>query len=342
MRRNRPTVKFALLALLLLLAAAAFAQDTQYKIRAKIDLVVVPVTVKGSGDQLVGGLTQKDFAIYEDGRRQTITNFSADPVPLSAAVVIDTGLSAASLSRVQQTFSALSGAFAKEDEVALYRYDKFVTQELAFSSNQEIVETAMKKLRELTPDRNPALAANWRGPFANIGPVINGAPVIPPELNPPPYTAPLRQPAKVLNDAIFTAAGDLGKREHHRRKIILLISDGLDSRSDHSFDDAWRILLQMNVQVYAVGLDQPFPYKKFSVLEDYARATGGDTYFVNSVQHLEKAYQSATEEARNQYVIGYVSNNEVVGAGPAFRVITVLADEGRLRARTRRGYFAYP
>ena len=35
----------------LLLAVAASAQD--YKIRAKIDLVVVPVTVKGSGNKLI-------------------------------------------------------------------------------------------------------------------------------------------------------------------------------------------------------------------------------------------------------------------------------------------------
>ena len=341
MRRKPPnSVKFIFLALLL--AAAAFAQDPQYRIRAKIDLVVVPVTVKGSGDKLVGGLTQKDFVIYEDGRRQTITNFTADPVPLSAAVVIDSGLSADSLSKVQKTFPALTGAFAKEDELAIYRFDKFVTRELDFTNNTERIETAMNKLRELKPDQNPALAANWRGPFANLGPVINGFPVLPPSLAGPPYTAPAKPPAKVLNDAIFTAAADLGKRDHNRRKMILVISDGLNSGNEHSFDDASRILLEMGVQVYAIALDQPWPYDKVSVLLDYAKVTGGDTYFVKSTQHLERAYATATEEARNQYVIGYISNNEVLGSGPAFRTITVLADEGKLKVRSRRGYYAFP
>ena len=37
-----------------------------------------------------------------------------------------------------------------------------------------------------------------------------------------------------------------------------------------------------------------------------------------------------------------VSNNEVVGAGPVFRVITVRTADGRLQTRARRGYFAYP
>lgn len=340
-RKVRIFIKLGLVALLLF-AAAAFAQDSQYRIRAKIDLVVVPVTVKSAGGELATGLTQKDFVIYEDGSRQTISNFTADPVPLSAAVVIDTGLSADSLSKVQKTFPALFGSFAKEDEVAVYHFDKTVTRDLDFSSNPEHIEAAMQRLRELKPDQNPALAANWRGPFANLGPVINGVPVLPPSLTGPPYTAPAKPPAKVLNDAIFTAAADLGKREHNRRKMIIVISDGLNSGNEHSFDDVSRLLTQTGVEVYAIGLDQPFPYDKVSVLDDYAKLTGGDTYFVKSLQHLEKAYMTATEQARNQYVIGYVSNKEVTSGGPAFRAITVLADEGKLKTRSRRGYYAFP
>src|SRR5438093_9649934 len=102
MRRKARTLGKLILLVLLLIAIAATAQD--YKIRAKVDLVVVPVTVKGSGDKLITGLTKDDFTIFEDGRRQTITNFSNDPVPLSAAVVVDTGLAAGSLSKIQKTF----------------------------------------------------------------------------------------------------------------------------------------------------------------------------------------------------------------------------------------------
>src|SRR5690349_20302815 len=104
---------------LLLLAFIASAQD--YKIRTKVDRVEVPVTVKGHDDRLITGLTQKDFVILEDGRPQTISNFTADPVPLSAVVVIDTGLSTASLLKIQNTFPALAGAFSDFDEIAVYR-----------------------------------------------------------------------------------------------------------------------------------------------------------------------------------------------------------------------------
>src|SRR2546425_5257678 len=102
-RKARTIVKLILLALLLL-AVAASAQE--YKIRAKVDLVEVPVTVKGSSDKLITGLTKDDFIVLENGRPQIIANFTIDPVPLSAAVVIDTGLTSGSLSKVQKTFTA--------------------------------------------------------------------------------------------------------------------------------------------------------------------------------------------------------------------------------------------
>src|SRR5438105_2997171 len=113
-----------LLVAVLFLIAAAYAQEQEYKIRAKVDLVVVPVTVKGGGDKLVTGLNKEDFVVLEDGRPQTVTNFTVDPVPLSAAVVVDTGLPPETLSKIQKTFSALAGAFSQFDEVALYRSEE--------------------------------------------------------------------------------------------------------------------------------------------------------------------------------------------------------------------------
>jgi hypothetical protein len=171
--------KIALVAALafVLFAASASAQD--FKIRAKVDLVVVPVTVKGSGDKLITGLTKDDFIIYEDGQRQTITNFSIDPTPLSAAIIVDTGLSPGSLAKVQKTLTALAGAFSEFDEVAVYRYDKFTAQVLDFSQDPERIETAMNAIRDAKADRQLA-ATPQGGPFSIPGPTINGAAVVPP------------------------------------------------------------------------------------------------------------------------------------------------------------------
>src|SRR5689334_22657817 len=111
--RQKTSKLSRLLILPLILVLTASAQDVQ--IRTRVDLVVVPVSVKGSNGRPVTGLTQQEFVLAEDGRTQTITNFTADPLPLSAAVVIDSGLTQLSLSKVKQSFPALAGAFSDLD-----------------------------------------------------------------------------------------------------------------------------------------------------------------------------------------------------------------------------------
>ena len=153
---------------LLVMVLTAGAQD--FQIRTRVDLVVVPVTVKASGDKLINGLQKQDFIVLEDGRPQTITNFTTDPVPLSAAVVVDTGLAAESLSKVQQTFPALAGAFSQFDEVAVYRFNKDVVKLTDFTKDQEVLETALNPVRNIKPDAPQAMLRG--GPFSTTGPMI--------------------------------------------------------------------------------------------------------------------------------------------------------------------------
>src|SRR5437763_16995301 len=83
--RLRPTV----VAVLLLAAPATFVRS---QIRTRVDLVVVPVSVKDAKGKLVTGLTKDDFIVREDGKVQTITNFDTDPQPVSVAIVVDDGM----------------------------------------------------------------------------------------------------------------------------------------------------------------------------------------------------------------------------------------------------------
>jgi VWFA-related protein len=326
------------LLVLLLPVITGSAQDIQ--IRTRVDLVVVPVTVKTKADKLVTGLTKDDFTILEDGRKQTITNFTIDPVPLSAAVLIDTGVSESSLSKVQKTFPALAGAFSEFDEVSVYRFDKFVKKVLDFSRESAVVETSMKTLGDIKGDPIPYPPAPG-GPFSIPGPVINGAAVVPPgQIGPASTARPKR--IKVLNDAIFAAASDLAQRERDRRKIVLVISDGYNEGSDHSYDDTVKSLLETGIEVYAVGLDENVLTRALSLLNKYAKATGGDAYFVSSIQNIEQSYATAAEAARNQYVLGYISTNRVDGPAPVFRDIQVAVARAGFETLHRRGYYQFP
>jgi VWFA-related protein len=323
---------------LLLLVLSAGAQD--FQIRTRVDLVVVPVTVKGSGDKLINGLTKDDFIVLEDGQPQKVTNFTIDPVPLSAAVIVDTGLSADSLSKIQQTIPALTGAFSEFDEVAAYRFNKDVVKLIDFTKDQEALEASINPIRDIKPDTPQTMVRG--GPFSTTGPVINGAPVVPPgQLG---VLITQEQPKiKVLNDALYFAAADLEKRDRERRKVVLIVTDGTTSGSTHSFEETVNALLDSGVQVYAITVDQTFLTKNFTALNDYAKTTGGDSFYVgSSIQSIESGYSRATEQARNQYVLGYISSNQATGSTPIFRNIEVRLAAADYATLHRRGYYQYP
>ena len=73
--------------------------------------VIVPVTVKDSHGQLVGDLQKNDFRVFSDGVEQKIRQFSSEPVPLSAVVLIDNDLDQRQESQVQKSLTSISAGF---------------------------------------------------------------------------------------------------------------------------------------------------------------------------------------------------------------------------------------
>src|SRR5437660_10856363 len=109
-------------------------------IRADVDLVVVPTSVKGSDGRFVYDLKKEDFSIFEAGRSQQLQQFSIDPAPLSSVVLIDTGIGGIALRRFSAAIVALSSAFTPMDEMEAYRFQKYVTKLSDFSSDQDKLE----------------------------------------------------------------------------------------------------------------------------------------------------------------------------------------------------------
>src|SRR4029077_9558965 len=106
-------------------------------IQTGVDLVVVPASVKDGDGRFVYDLERKDFTIFEDGRRQEIAQFSIDPAPLSAAVLVDTGVDGAALRRLSEAIVSLSSAFTPLDETEVYSFDRFVTKLSDFTSDYQ-------------------------------------------------------------------------------------------------------------------------------------------------------------------------------------------------------------
>ena len=73
-------------------------------------------------------------------------------------------------------------------------------------------------------------------------------------------------------------------------------------------------LVRDQIQFYAVTVSMPVLSKVTSTLESYAEGTGGDLYSGRTESGMQNAFARITDQARHEYVLSYVSNNEVSGS----------------------------
>ena len=322
-------------------------REDLYKIVTRVNYVVVPVTVKDANGHLVDGLRPKDFTVLEDGKKQELKLFVVDPLPLSAAIVLDTGMPDVALQKVAQTYTALAGSFSPYDEVSLYTYSSTVSQVSDFSAVGDKLNSVLNRMKVERGRNNGAPVMN--GPLGPQGPTVNGIPIERPGAQ--PNIAPPKD-VRVLNDAVVRAALDLSKRDAARRKIIFIISDGREYGSKVSYSDALKVLLSRNVTVYGVGVESAampiydklqkihLPHYGYGdILPKYAKATGGEVFSEFNRDNIEVAYMRATGDARNQYTLGYQTR---ATPSSTYRDIEVRVARPGLKITTKTGYYPLP
>lgn len=314
-----------------------------------VNFVTVPVTVKDPDGRPVFGLTKGNFSVYEDGKRQPLSFFTSDPFPISAAIVIDVGMPEVALRKIEETYSALAGAFSEFDELSVYSYGNTVKQQQDFAAALGDRTTAtLKRVKNLEGKTGGTLVTG--GPMVS-GPTVNGRPFDPGQNHPVPNVRTM-EPSRVLNDAILRAAMDLGKRDRSRRKVIFVISDGREDGSIASYTDVLKVLLSNEVAVYGVAVDSAaipgygklgkirLPRQGYgNILPKYASATGGEVFTSLDKDAVERAYARLMETARNQYTLGYTSPATL---STAYRSIEVTVDRSGLQVFARDGYYPLP
>jgi VWFA-related protein len=309
-----------------------------------VNQVIVPVTVKDQSGHLVQGLLKNDFVVYEDGVPQRINFFTSDPFPMTVAVVLDMGMSETTLRKVKAGLETLTAAFSPYDQVAVYTFAGNVSKMADFSTVGDELTNVIRKIQARTGRTGGFAVAG--GPM-NAGPSVNGRPFDPGQA--PSQIIP--KESRVLNDALLTAALDLAKLDRAKRRVILVISDGKESNSNTSYSDVLKLLLTHEISVYAIGVDAAaIPgYRKLAtmnipgtynanILPKYASATGGQVFPEFTRSSIEAAYAEITEEARNQYTLGY----GIRSAAGNYREIEVRVHRPGLRVYAKTGYYPLP
>ena len=139
-----------------------------------------------------------------------------------------------------------------------------------------------------------------------------------------------------LYDAIITSLYYF--RAERGQRALVLLTDGEDTASGTSWEDALAYARRSGVAIYTIGLGlSEMKRGSRSKLAELAEATGGRAFLIDRADELSGVYGRIGEELRSRYLLAYSSDRPADPNG--FRPVEVRIRKG-LKARVSRG--AYP
>ncbi|MBZ5514641.1 MAG: VWA domain-containing protein [Acidobacteriia bacterium] len=272
-------------------------------IKVRVELVNVLFTVTDKKNRLVLDLTKDDLHVLEDNKPQAIRFFSRESdLPLRIAILIDTSNSVRDRLRFEQEA-------AVDFLNATLRPGKDLAFVVAFDVEPQIFQDYTDSMEKL--------AKAIRGLAAGGG--------------------------TSLYDAIYTSAKEkmliFPPPEPYLRRVMIVVSDGLDNQSEHTREEALAMAQRGEVTIFAISTNRTgMSQRGDKVLKYLAEETGGRAFFPFSATDLASDFDAISHELRSQYSLAYVSSNTTHDG--TFRAITIQAKDKGMRVRAKSGYFA--
>ena len=94
-----------------------------------------------------------------------------------------------------------------------------------------------------------------------------------------------------------------------KNRAIILLTDGADNSSCHSYEEALRACLSQEVRVFTIGLGLNQNSHEEKVLIDFANETGGLYYYSPTSDDLEEIYRAISKLLHHRYQISYTTHN---------------------------------
>ncbi len=300
--RLPPNARAVAILLFIGFAGAANTQDPEpYKISVTVDLVVLHATVRDRKGGFVSDLHERDFAVYEDGVRQSIRLFRHEDIPVTVGLVIDhSGSMRSKLPEVIAAARTFVRTSNPEDRLFVVNFNERVTLGLpdavSFTDRAEELERAISRM--------PAM-----GMTALYDAAIEGL------------------------ERFQAGSRDKG--------ALIIVSDGGDNASKHTLARLVSMAEQSSAVIYAIGVfDETDVDRNPGLLRRLARTTGGEAFFPRQLDEVVAICERIAHDIRNQYTIGYVSSNTgKAGVFRAIRVAAG-GTAGKLQVRARSGYIA--
>ncbi len=145
-----------------------------------------------------------------------------------------------------------------------------------------------------------------------------------------------------LFDAVYLAVHKM-KRARNPRKALLILSDGGDNNSRYTEPEIRQLVREADVCIYSIGMTGGgMSARSVRLLRNLGDETGGRLFPVDKLSELPEAVEKMSAALRNQYVLGFSSNNQE-SDGKYRRVEVRLAqppDGPPIHASWRVGYYA--
>lgn len=326
-----------------------------FRFKSGVELINVTATVSDAQGRFVPNLVQDDFIVFEDDHQQAISYFSAERVPVSLGIVLDTSGSMAG-EKIEAARAALD-RFLLElldegDEVFLYRFSDYPTLLQGWTSDRAMVSHALGRI---APHGGTSLydAVAEALPLAQAGTRRKKALLIVSDGNDTMSQTSLRE-----------------LKQHIRQSEVLVYAIGIDGEAKPALRQPppraplppfrrpfpptrggrgrWPLFstsLPWQPQIGFPGPAQPrFPSPMRGddrvdarTLREMTDDSGGRTEVVRDAHDLNPATAGIADELSQQYFIGYPASGRKDGRWHAIRVET---RDRAYRVRARRGYIA--
>ena len=325
--------------------------DESFRFKSGVELINVTATVSDASGRFVSGLRREDFAVYEDGQPQTVTHFSAERVPVSLGIVLDTSGSMAG-EKMDAARAALDRflyeLLNRDDEIFLYRFSDVPALLQGWTSDRQQLTRALGRI-------NPT------GGTAMYDGVAEAVPLAESGRN--------QKKAIVLisdgNDTSSqTTVAEL--KRLIRESEVLVYAIGIDSDDQPAFGRPPQPgQFPPPYQPPRLPIPQPFPGRRpgggrrppglqaaqgpgrvarspsdrvnVVALRDLTDDSGGRTEIVRSSRDLDPATANIASELSQQYYLGYPASGKKDGRWHSIRVDV---KNPAYRVRARRGYVA--
>ena len=338
-----------------------------------VKVVNVFATIRDKDGHIVTNLAKDDFTLLEDGRPQTIRYFARQSdIPLTLGLLVDTSMSERRMlpTERQASYAFLEQVLRPEkDKAFLIHFDHDVELLQDLTSSRQRLEKALNLLE--TPrfggarnDPNSGGGNGNGGGWPGGGGGGRGT-----------RGGGHRGGGTAFYDAIYLASDDVMKTQSGRKALIML-TDGEDNASKVSLEESISAASRAETMAYAMriaddeqtsfhrgfggpgmgrrggggwsgggggwpggggrnrGMERPDGKK---ILKQIARETGGGYFEVSRKKSVGDIYAAIEEELRNQYSIGYVSDNSTGDSN--FRRIDLTVNKKGLVVQTREGYY---